>query len=105
MAKTDRRRGGDPASDPESARVLQKRQLLALVVRRTGLRSNDIKPVVEATLAELGDAIAAGVTLALPPLGRARVTRRLDQVGAEIITLRLRRKPDDLASGEDQDQA
>jgi nucleoid DNA-binding protein len=95
MAKTDRQRGTDPAPDPESARVLQKRQLMALVVRRTGLRSSDIKPVVEATLAELGDAIASGMTLALPPLGRARVSRRLDQTGAEIITLRLRRKPDD----------
>ena len=69
MAKTDRRRGGDPASDPESARVLQKRQLLALVVRRTGLRSNDIKPVVEATLKVLGDALASGEAMILPPLG------------------------------------
>ena len=94
MAKTDRRRGGDPASDPESARVLQKRQLVAHVVRRTGLRSSDIKPVVEATLAELGNAIAAGMTLALPPLGRARVRHSIDRSGAEIVTLRLRRRPD-----------
>ena len=75
--------------------MLQKRQLVAHVVRRTGLRSSDIKPVVEATLAELGDAIAAGMTLALPPLGRGRVSRRLDPSGAEIITLRLRRRPED----------
>ena len=93
MARTDRQFESEP--DPENAKVLQKRQLVAHVVRRTGLRSTDIKPVVEATLAELGDAIAAGMTLALPPLGRGRVSRRLDPSGAEIITLRLRRKPDD----------
>ena len=57
MARTDRQFESEP--DPENAKVLQKRQLVAHVVRRTGLRSSDIKPVVEATLAELGDAIAA----------------------------------------------
>ena len=93
MARTDRQFESEP--DPENAKVLQKRQLVAHVVRRTGLRSTDIKPVVEATLAELGDAIAAGMTLALPPLGRGRVSRRLDPSGAEIITLRLRRRPED----------
>ncbi|KGJ03496.1 DNA-binding protein [Paracoccus halophilus] len=86
------RGGGRVPHDPQTARVLQKRQLLAHVARRTGLRSADIKPVVEATLAELGDAIAGGMTLALPPLGRARVSRSIDRSGAEIITLRLRRK-------------
>ena len=97
MARTDRQFESEP--DPENAKVLQKRQLVAHVVRRTGLRSTDIKPVVEATLAELGDAIAAGMTLALPPLGRGRVSRRLDPSGAEIITLRLRRRPEDQPPG------
>ena len=97
MARTDRQFESEP--DPENAKVLQKRQLVAHVVRRTGLRSTDIKPVVEATLAELGDAIAAGMTLALPPLGRGRVSRRLDPSGAEIITLRLRRRPEDQEPG------
>lgn len=99
MTGTDRPRGSDPVPDPENAKVLQKRQLMAHVVRRTGLRSNDIRPVVEATLAELGNAISAGMTLALPPLGRGRVSRRLDPSGAEIITLRLRRRPEDQAPG------
>lgn len=99
MARTDRKRGSEPAPDPENARVLQKRQLMAHVVRRTGLRSGDVRPVVEATLAELGNAIASGMTLALPPLGRGRVSRRLDASGAEIITLRLRRRPEDQQPG------
>ncbi len=93
MAKT-KGGGTDSPQDPHNAKVLQKRQLLAQVVRRTGLRSADIKPVVEATLAELGNAIAAGMTLALPPLGRARVRHSIDRSGAEIVTLRLRRRPD-----------
>lgn len=78
--------------EPKTAEVLQKRELLSRVGHRTGLRQNEIKTVVEATLAELGEAIAAGKTLALPPLGRARISRRLDGVGGEVITLRLRRR-------------
>ena len=80
--------------EPEAAKVLQKRELLALVARRTGLRNSEIKTVVEATLAELGEAIASGMTLALPPLGRARISRRNDRSGGEVITLRLRRGDD-----------
>ena len=48
---------------------------------------------IEATLAQLGKALSAGETLAVPPLGRARVNLERDQRGGEIITLRLRRRP------------
>lgn len=91
--------------EPETARVLQKRQLLAQVARRTGLRNSDVKPVVEATLSELGEAIAAGMTLALPPLGRARISRRSDNAGGEVITLRLRRRPGEDEGDEGRDKA
>lgn len=52
--------------------------------RRTGR-------AVEATLAELGRAIAAGETLALPPFGKARVSRQKTVKGSEVLVLRLRR--------------
>lgn len=86
------RRRGRIEDDPGTARVLQKRQFLNAVAQRSGMRSAQIKEVVEATLAELGDAIASGQTLALPPLGRARVNRQKDVSGAEVIILRLRRR-------------
>ena len=86
------RRRGRVEDDPGTARVLQKRQFLNAVAQRSGLRSAQIKEVVEATLAELGEAIASGQTLALPPLGRARVNRQKDVSGAEVIILRLRRR-------------
>ncbi|WP_313350208.1 HU family DNA-binding protein [Paracoccus sp. (in: a-proteobacteria)] len=92
MARSGGKAQRDSFVEPEPAKVLQKRQLLAQVARRTGLRNTEVKTVVEATLAELGEAIAAGMTLALPPLGRARISRRNDRTGGEIITLRLRRR-------------
>lgn len=84
--------------DPGTARVLQKRQFLSAVAHRAGMRNAQVKPIVEATLAELGDAIAAGQTLALPPLGRARINRQRDVSGSEVITLRLRRRASDIAT-------
>ncbi|MFT4014641.1 MAG: HU family DNA-binding protein [Paracoccus sp. (in: a-proteobacteria)] len=88
-------RPGPEDVHPSVARVLQKRQFISAVAQRTGLRSVQVKEIVDATLAELGDAIAAGQTLALPPLGRARINRQRDVSGAEVITLRLRRRVDD----------
>ncbi|GEK70416.1 HU family DNA-binding protein [Paracoccus denitrificans] len=97
MARSERKPEGKSIAEPEPAKVLQKRQLLAQVARRTGLRNSEVKAVVEATLAELDEAIAAGMTLALPPLGRARISRRNDSSGGEVITLRLRRRAADEA--------
>lgn len=93
-------RGDD---DPGAARVLQKRQFLSAVAHRAGLRNAQVKQIVEATLAELGDAIAAGRTLALPPLGRARINRQRDVSGSEVITLRLRRRTSDITSDQSED--
>lgn len=92
MARSDGKQQTHRDSEPVTAKVLQKRELLSLVARRTGLPNTEIKTVVEATLAELGDAIGAGMTLALPPLGRARISRSDDGTGGEVITLRLRRR-------------
>ncbi|MDS9468501.1 HU family DNA-binding protein [Paracoccus sp. MBLB3053] len=108
--KQERRSKHDPSteeptsSDPGNAHVLQKRQFLAQIAQRTGLRNTEIKPVVEATLAELGDAIAAGKTLALPPLGRARINRQTDASGSEVIVLRLRRRKAAESGNEDDAQ-
>lgn len=84
--------------DPANATVLQKRQFMNRIAQRTGQRNADIRDIVEATLAELGEAIAAGQTLALPPLGRARINRQKDVSGSEVIVLRLRRRKGDIAS-------
>lgn len=89
--------------DPGTARVLQKRQFLSAVAHRAGMRNAQVKQIVEATLAELGDAIAAGQTLALPPLGRARINRQRDVSGSEVITLRLRRRASDIANDPTED--
>ena len=50
-----------------------------------------MKSIVEATLQVLGDALASGEALALPPLGRAKVNRHKDLATGEMLVVRLRR--------------
>ena len=85
----------DLPRDPQPAQVVQKRDFVDRVVAATGARKTDARPIIEATLDQLGEALAAGETLAVPPFGRARINRVRDQRGGEIITLRLRRKARD----------
>lgn len=80
-------------SDPRPARVLQKKIFIDRVVAATGVSKTEARPIIEATLKQLGQALAAGETLAVPPFGRARVERHVDMRGSEVITLRLRRRP------------
>lgn len=81
------------ARNPQPAIVLQKKDFVDRVVAASGARKADARPIIEATLAQLGKALASGETLAVPPLGRARINLEHDQRGGEIITLRLRRRP------------
>ncbi|PKP73791.1 MAG: hypothetical protein CVT84_11790 [Alphaproteobacteria bacterium HGW-Alphaproteobacteria-6] len=46
----------------------------------------------EATLAALGDALAAGDDLVLPPFGKLRINRQRDLPTGAVMTLRLRRR-------------
>lgn len=78
--------------EPQPMQIVQKREFLDRVATAAGVRKTDARAVVDATLEQLGHAFACGETLALPPFGRARVTRKTDEKGAEVIVLRLRRK-------------
>lgn len=78
---------------PHSARVVQKKDFVERVLAATGARKAEARPIIEATLAQLGDILSAGETLAVPPLGRCRVSLEKDARGGDVITLRLRRRP------------
>ena len=82
--------------DPIPAKVLHKREFLARVAADVRAPRTEIREVVEATLSQLGRAISAGETLALPPFGKARVSRQETPSGAEVLVLRLRRRDSDL---------
>lgn len=71
--------------------VLKKPDLFAAVVERTNLKKRDVKPAVEAALAIIGEALARGEDVVLPPLGKVRVVKSKEVGGGvDVITLKLR---------------
>lgn len=86
------RRAAGVGKDPIPARILHKREFLARVAAEVDVPRAQIRDIVEATLNQLGRAIAEGETLALPPFGKARVSRQVTNKGGEVLVLRLRRK-------------
>lgn len=92
------KKGGPAAPDVvvmvEAAPVLRKKELLERVIKRSGEKKKAVKPIVEATLGILGEALAAGEELVLPPFGKARVNRQKDVGSAEMLVIKLRRQGD-----------
>ncbi len=88
-----------PAGKEEPAPMvtLHKKEFVNRVLAASGRTRAEARPVIEATLEQLGLAFAKGETVTLPPFGKARVNRQRDIAGGEVLILRLRRRttPDD----------
>lgn len=77
----------DPiVSEPD----LKKKELIDLVVARSGIKKKDAKPVVEAVLAVLGETIASGRELNLQPFGKLRINRSEEKPNGRVIVCKLR---------------
>lgn len=70
--------------------ALRKKELVEKVVARAGIKKRDAKPVIEAMLAELGETLAAGRSLVLPPLGRLKVNREKKLANGRVLVVKLR---------------
>ncbi|PLL13365.1 hypothetical protein C0V75_08240 [Tabrizicola sp. TH137] len=70
---------------------LKKKDLVARVVAALdGRKKGQVKDIVEATLAALGEALAKGESLNLPPFGRARIARQKGEGKTSAMTVKLR---------------
>lgn len=79
---------------------LKKQELIAKVMDKTDAKKKDAKPVVEAVLEVLGEALADGRELNLPPLGKVKINRIKDMGNARIIVSKIRQsKSTDTDSG------
>ncbi|WP_299958830.1 HU family DNA-binding protein [uncultured Roseobacter sp.] len=79
-----------PVTSADFANALRKKELVDRVVARTGAKKRDAKPVVEALLSELGEALADGRSLVLPPLGRVRINREKKLTNGRVIVAKIR---------------
>ncbi|SLN61433.1 Bacterial DNA-binding protein [Roseovarius litorisediminis] len=73
-------------SSPE----LKKRELIDRVVERSDIKTKFAKPVIEAALAVLGEALAEGRELNLQPMGKLKYNRTKETENARIIVAKIR---------------
>lgn len=69
---------------------MKKKELIDAVTERSGIKKRDAKPVVEAMLAVLGQAIADGRELNLQPFGKLKVNRAKEVQGGTVIISKIR---------------
>jgi len=80
--------------------VMRKKELVDTIVTRSGLKKKDVKPTVEAMLAVLGEALADGRELILPPLGRMMVRKERKTANGRVLIAKIRQS--DLAANKAQ---
>ena len=79
--------------------TMKKPALIDRVVARTGMKKKDVKPVVEAAMAILGEALEDGREVNFPELGKIKVNREKELSSAKVIICKLRRNKANAGSG------
>ncbi len=79
-----------PAKQASDDDFMRKPDLIEKVVVRSGVKKKDAKPVVEAMLAVLGEALADGQEMRLPPLGKVMVNRTKDLENGTAYIVKIR---------------
>jgi nucleoid DNA-binding protein len=74
-----------------TANALKKKELIDQIATSTGAKKPQVRDIVEATLAALGNALSQGTMLNLPPFGKAKVTRATDAGSGKPMTIKLHR--------------
>lgn len=76
-----------PLSEREE---MKKKELIDLVVERSGIKKRDAKPAIEAALAILGETLAEGREVNMRPMGKIKVTRMKKGANGQVIHARIR---------------
>jgi len=87
--------------------VMRKKELIDLVVERSAIKKKDAKPVVEAMLAVLGEALADNRELNLLPMGKFKVVNEKDLGNGKMMRVKVRQvTPSDkpVTAGADTDE-
>lgn len=69
---------------------LRKKELVEAVVERSGIKKKYAKPVVEAMLETLGEALADGREMNLQPMGKLKINRVKQTGNGRIVINRIR---------------
>ena len=69
---------------------LKKKELIDAVVEKSGIKKKFAKPVVEAMLDVLAEAVAEGRDMNLQPFGKFKANRSKDLSGAKVTVMKIR---------------
>ncbi|MBQ0805362.1 MAG: HU family DNA-binding protein [Sulfitobacter sp.] len=86
---------------------MRKKELIDAVVERSGVKKKDAKPVVEAMLEILGEALADNRELNLLPMGKFKVVNEKDLGNGKMMRVKVRQvtptdKPKDADAATDE---
>ena len=85
--------------------MMRKKELIEAVVAQSGVKKRDAKPVIEAMLSVLGNAISSGRELNLEPLGKLKINRTKTGRGAKVMICKLRQSTGVRGTGADDQPA
>ncbi|PYF08651.1 DNA-binding protein HU-beta [Rhodobacter viridis] len=109
MSKSTKTSDADAAEAGDGGAALsvqvKKRDFVERVVLRSGAKKPVARDLTEAVLATLGEALAKGETLVLPPLGKISVTRSISKAGGDMLHIKLRRMGTAEDAKKDEDSA
>ena len=81
----------EPVSEtPQADELTRKKDFIDRVVDRSGLKKKDVKPAVEAALAQLAEELSEGNELNLPPLGKVKINRVKDTPNGKVYITKIR---------------
>jgi len=86
---------------------MRKKELIDIVVERSGVKKKDAKPVVEAMLEVLGEALGDNRELNLLPMGKFKVVNEKDLGNGKMMRVKVRQvtpsdKPNTIGSDTDE---
>jgi nucleoid DNA-binding protein len=73
-----------------SSIVVKKPEFIERVVARSGLKKKDVKPALEAILAQLADELTEDKELSLPPFGKIMVNRTKDTANGTVVIAKVK---------------
>ncbi|HGG04057.1 MAG TPA: DNA-binding protein [Aliiroseovarius sp.] len=82
----------------EEPGVLRKKELIDTVVTRSGIKKKYAKPVVEAMLAVMGEAVADEKIMNLQPFGKVMVKKQNAKENATVYVARVRQVKRDVTT-------
>lgn len=72
--------------------TVRRKEMVDRIVASTGKKPNEIKSVLDGVLEEIGNALSAGESLNLHPLGKVSVNRQKIFDDREVLICKIRRK-------------